>query len=775
MGQFGIGQAVRRTEDVRFITGKGRYTDDEADPRQAYAVFLRSPHAHARIESIAIDAAKRAPGVLAVYTGADIAAAKLGTIQCVAPLKNRDGSNYFNPGRPLLAQGKVRHVGDPVALVIAESVNAAKDAAELIEVDYAPLAAVIDPAAAVAAGAPALWDEAPGNVALDWSLGDARPVEAAFAKAAKIVALDLAINRTVVAPLEPRAILAAFDPATERYTLNIGTQGAFGMRSTVAQHLGIKDAQLRVITRDVGGSFGMKTFDFPENTLLPWAAKRLGRPIKWTSERQEAFLADTQGREQKVHAELALDQDGHFLAVRAETLANMGAYLSQFSVFVATMAGFRLLTGAYRIPAAAIRVRTVFTNTVWVDAYRGAGRPECSYIIERLVDAAARDTGLGRDEIRRRNLVPPSAMPYATPLIAVYDSGDFPANLELGLKAADWAGFERRRAEARARGKLLGLGISYYMEVTAAMPQEKADIQFLPTGRVRLGVGTGPSGQGHATAFAQILADRLGIDLDRIDFVTGDTDALSQGGGTGGAKSLLLAGTAIVDGAEKIIAKGKTLAGHFLEAAEGDIEFRDGRFAIAGTDRAIDILELAAKTRAAKTLPAGLPATLDDAGLSTGNKNTFPNGTHLCEIEIDEETGAARILRYTVVDDFGVLVNPLIVEGQIHGGIAQGAGQVLLEDAHFDPASGQLLSGSFQDYAMPRADDFSGFDVTFHNVPCATNLLGIKGAGEAGTVGALGATMNAVMDALSPLGITQLDLPATPQRLWAAIQKAKAG
>ena len=775
MGQFGIGQAVRRTEDVRFITGKGRYTDDEADPRQAYAVFLRSPHAHARIESIAIDAAKRAPGVLAVYTGADIAAAKLGTIQCVAPLKNRDGSNYFNPGRPLLAQGKVRHVGDPVALVIAESVNAAKDAAELIEVDYAPLAAVIDPAAAVAAGAPALWDEAPGNVALDWSLGDARPVEAAFAKAAKIVALDLAINRTVVAPLEPRAILAAYDPATERYTLNIGTQGAFGMRSTVAQHLGIKDAQLRVITRDVGGSFGMKTFDFPENTLLPWAAKRLGRPIKWTSERQEAFLADTQGREQKVHAELALDQDGHFLAVRAETLANMGAYLSQFSVFVATMAGFRLLTGAYRIPAAAIRVRTVFTNTVWVDAYRGAGRPECSYIIERLVDAAARETGLGRDEIRRRNLVPPSAMPYATPLIAVYDSGDFPANLELGLKAADWAGFERRRAEARARGKLLGLGISYYMEVTAAMPQEKADIQFLPTGRVRLGVGTGPSGQGHATAFAQILADRLGIDLDRIDFVTGDTDALSQGGGTGGAKSLLLAGTAIVDGAEKIIAKGKTLAGHFLEAAEGDIEFRDGRFAIAGTDRAIDILELAAKTRAVKTLPAGLPATLDDAGLSTGNKNTFPNGTHLCEIEIDEETGAARILRYTVVDDFGVLVNPLIVEGQIHGGIAQGAGQVLLEDAHFDPGSGQLLSGSFQDYAMPRADDFSGFDVTFHNVPCATNLLGIKGAGEAGTVGALGATMNAVMDALSPLGITQLDLPATPQRLWAAIQKAKAG
>ena len=774
MGQFGIGQAVRRTEDVRFITGKGRYADDETNPRQAYAVFLRSPHAHARIRSIATDAARRAPGVLAIYTGADVAAAGLGTIKCVAPLKNRDGSNYFNPGRPLLAQGKVRHVGDPVALVIAETVNAAKDAAELIEVDYETLQAVIDPAAAVAQNAPALWDEAPGNVALDWGLGDPRPVEQAFAKAAKIVKIDLAINRTIVAPIEPRAILASYDPQTERYTLHIGTQGAFGMRSTVAQHLGIKDDKLRVVTRDVGGSFGMKTFDFPENTLLPWAAKQLGRPVKWTSERQEAFLADTQGREQKVHAELALDKDARFLAVRAETLANMGAYLSHFSVFVATMAGFRLLTGAYRIPAATIRVRTVFTNTVWVDAYRGAGRPECSYIIERLVDAAARETGLGRDEIRRRNLVPPSAMPYATPLIAVYDSGDFPANLELGLKAADWAGFERRRAEARARGKLLGLGISYYMEVTAAMPQEKADISFTPTGRVRLGVGTGPSGQGHATAFAQILADRLGIDLDTIDYVTGDTDALSQGGGTGGAKSLLLAGTAIVDGAEKIIAKGKKLAGHFLEAAESDIEFRDGRFAIAGTDRAIDILELAAKARDAKRLPAGAPASLDEAGLSTGNKNTFPNGAHLCEIEIDEETGATRILRYTVVDDFGVLVNPLIVEGQIHGGIAQGAGQVLLENAHFDPGSGQLLSGSFQDYAMPRADDFPNLSVAFHNVPCATNVLGIKGAGEAGTVGALGATMNAVMDALAPLMITQLDLPASPQKLWQAIRRAKA-
>jgi len=774
MGQFGIGQAVRRKEDVRFITGAGHYVDDARRSRQAYAAFLRSPHAHARIRSLDLAAARRAPGVIAVYASAEIAAAGLGTIKCVAPLKNRDGSNYFNPGRPLLASGKVRHVGDPVALVIAETPDAAKDAVELIAVDYEPLPAVIDPAEAVKPDAVMVWDEAPGNVALDWALGDPKPVEQAFAGAARVVRLDLAINRVAVVPIEPRGILASYDPESDRFTLEIGTQGAFGMRSTVAQHLGIKEDKLRVITRDVGGSFGMKTFDYPENTLLPWAAKQLGRPIKWTSDRQEAFLTDTQGREQKVHAELALDKDARFLAVRAETLANMGAYLSHFSVFVATMAGFRLLTGAYRIPAAHIHVRTVFTNTVWVDAYRGAGRPECSYIIERLVDAAARETGLGRDEIRRRNLVPPSAMPHATPLIAVYDSGDFPGNLEEGLKRAEFAGFETRRAEARKRGKLLGLGISYYMEVTAAMPQEKADIRFLPTGRARLGIGTGPSGQGHETAFAQILADRLGLDLDRIDFVTGDTDALSQGGGTGGAKSLLLAGTAVADGAERIIAKGKKLAGHFLEAAESDIEFKDGRFSIAGTDRALDIIELAARTREAKKLPEGLASSLDDAGLSTGNKNTFPNGAHLCELEIDEETGVTRILRYTVVDDFGTLVNPLIVEGQIHGGIVQGAGQVLIEDACYDRGSGQLLTGSFMDYAMPRAADFPGFAVAFQGVPCATNVLGIKGAGEAGTVGALGATMNAILDALAPLGIKSLDLPATPLRLWQAIRGAKA-
>ena len=457
MGQFGIGQAVRRREDVRFITGTGRYVDDDARPDRLTPPSCARRMRMRKINGIDTAAAKRAPGVLAIYTGADVEAAGLGSIKCVAPLKNRDGTNFFNPGRPLLATNKVRHVGDPVALVIADSLVAAKDALDLIEVDYAELPAVVDPAEAVKPGAPALWDEQPSNVALDWGLGDRNKTRrGAFAKAARIVKLDLAINRVMVAPLEPRGILAEYDPKTERYTLHIGTQGAFGMRNTVAQHLGVKDDKVRVITGDVGGSFGMKTFDFPENTLLPWAAKQLGRPVKWLSDRQESFLTDTQGREQKVHAELALDKDGHFLAVRADTLANIGAYLSHFSVFVATMAGFRLLTGAYRIPAAHVHVRTVMTNTVWVDAYRGAGRPECSYIIERLVDAAARETGLGRDEIRRRNLVRASDMPWQTPLLVAYDSGDFPANLERALDAADFAGFEARREEARSSRQASG-------------------------------------------------------------------------------------------------------------------------------------------------------------------------------------------------------------------------------------------------------------------------------------------------------------------------------
>ena len=772
MGQFGIGQAVRRKEDVRFVTGRGAYTDDGNRPGQAHAVFLRSPHAHARIKRIDTAAARRASGVLAIFTGADVARAKLGLIRCVVPLKNRDGSAYANPGRPLLAQERVRHVGEAVAMVVAETVAAAKDAAELIEVEYEPLPVVIEPAAAVRPGAPQLFDAAPNNVAMDWELGDAKAVAAAFANAARVVTLDLSISRSIVTPIEPRGAIGEFDKGSGRYTVEVGTQGVFTARATIAKSLAVPEDRLRVVTRDVGGSFGMKGFDYPEHALVPWAAAQVGRPVKWISERQEAFLSDTQGREQQVHAELALDKDARFLAIRVENFANVGAYLSYFSLLIPTVAGLRLLTGAYRIPAAYAHVRAVFTNTVWVDAYRGAGRPETAYVLERLVDRAARETGLAPEEIRRRNFVPPEAMPYQTPMIVRYDSGDFPLNLDTALAAADRPGFAARRAEAQRHGKLRGMGIAYYMEVTANMPPEKADIRFIADGRVQMGIGTGPSGQGHETAFAQILEDRLGLSFDRIDFVFGDSDRLAQGGGTGGAKTLMLAGTALVDAAEKIIAKGKRLAGHFLEAAESDIEFRDGIFTIAGTDRSIAILDLARRAREAKGLPEGVPASLDEIGTSSADKNTFPNGCHICEVEIDPETGATEICRYTVADDFGRIVNPMIVEGQIQGGVVQGAGQALFEGARYDGDSGQLLTGSLMDYAMPRAGDYPAIAITFNEVPCTTNVLGIKGAGEAGSVGSLAATMNAVLDALARANVAHIDMPATPSRIWAALKAA---
>jgi aerobic carbon-monoxide dehydrogenase large subunit len=773
MGQFGIGQAVRRKEDVRFVTGRGQFTDDISRPGEAHAYFLRSPHAHARILGIDAAAARRAPGVLAVYTHADVAAAGLGVIRFALPLKNRDGSACANPGRPLLATYRVRHVGDPVAMVVAESLAAAKDAAELIAVEYQELPAVVDPVAAARPGAPALFDAVPNNVALDWGLGNEAAANEAFAKAARVVSLDLAINRIVVNALEPRSVVGDFDPASGRYTVRLGTQGAFGARAILARMLAVGEDKVHVVTPDVGGSFGMKGFNYPEHTLVPWAARQLGRPVKWTSDRQESFFSDTQGREQRVHGALALDAGGRFLAIKVETHANVGAYLSHFSLMIPTIAGFRLLTGAYRIPAAYVNVKTVVTNTVWVDAYRGAGRPETAYILERLVDRAARELGIPADEIRRRNFIPASAMPYASPMGVTYDSGDFARVLERALSEADWAGFPARRAEALRRGRRRGIGLAYYMEVTANAPKEKADIRFTEDGRVFMGVGAGPSGQGHETALAQILEDRLGIPFDKIDFVCGDTDALSQGSGTGGAKTLMLAGTALFDAAEKIIAKGKKLAGHVLEAAEADIEFADGVFRIAGTDRAIRILDLAARVRRATDLPEGVPNTLDDSGLSTSDKNTFPNGAHICEVEVDPETGAVAVCRYRVLDDFGRVVNPLIVAGQIHGGVVQGLGQALMEEGVFDAESGQLLAGSWMDYAMPRAGDMPEIAVAFENVLCTTNALGIKGAGEAGSVGSLAAVMNALEDALASLGVRQLDMPATPRRVWEAIERAR--
>ena len=774
MGQFGIGQAVRRKEDVRFVTGTGRYTDDIERPNQVWAHFVRSPHAHARLGRVDVSAARAAPGVLAVYTAADVAAAGLDVIKAAPMIKNRDGSDHANPGRTHLAGDKVRHVGDPVVMIVAESRTAAEDAAELVEIDYQPLDAVVDARAALAPGAPLVDDGVPGNLALDWELGDRAATDAAFAKAAKTASVDLFINRIVVASIEPRGILAEYDEKTGRYLVHMGTQGVFGMRRTIAKNLKVPEERVRVVTPDVGGSFGMKGFDYPEYALVPWAARLVGRPVKWTSTRQEAFQSDTQGREQRVKAEMAMDADGRFLAIRCETAANLGAYISFYAPLIATVAGFRLLTGAYRIPAAYVNVKAALTNTNWIDAYRGAGRPEVSYIVERLVDAAARAAGLSPAEIRRRNFVPADAMPYKTPCLVVYDSGDFQKNLELALEKADHSGFPARRAAARARGRLAGIGISHYMEVTANGPQEAADIRFEANGRVTMRIGCGPSGQGHETAFAQILEDRLGLPFESIDFVFGDSDDLKQGSGTGGVKTLMLAGTALLDVSDKIIEKGRKLAGHLLEAAEADIEFRDGAFAIAGTDRRIPILELARRARETAGLPEEFANGLDETGFSTSAVNTFPNGCHVCEVEIDEETGAVEVVRYSLVDDFGLVMNPLILEGQIHGGIMQGLGQALMEDAVFDPESGQLLSGSFMDYAMPRAGDIARrIDIGFNNVPCRTNALGIKGAGEARTVGALGAVMNAVVDALSEVGITHIDMPASPLRVWQALRAAR--
>jgi len=772
VGQFGIGQSVRRKEDIRLVTGNGRYADDYRRATDAHAVFVRSPHAHARIRKVDMGAASTGPGVLGAFAYADVKAANLGLIKCMAPIKNSNGTDPFNPGRTLLASDRVRHVGDPVAMIVAETLAQAKDAAELVSVDYEPLPVMMDPVAAAKPGGVTLYDDRQDNVALDWSLGDPRPVEDAFAKAKKVVATEIAINRVVIAPMEPRAVVGEYDAAAGQYTVHLGTQGVHSVRRAIAGTLGVPEDKVRVISDDVGGSFGMKGFGFPEHFLVPWAAKMVGRPVRWNSDRQEAFVTDTQGREQRVHVELALDENARFLAIRAEVFANMGAYLSQFSLFIPTIAGSRLLTGAYAIPAATTRIRCVLTNTNWVDAYRGAGRPEQAYVVERLVDTAARELGISPDELRRRNFVPRAAMPWKTPVMATFDSGDFLANMDLAIERSGWKDFATRRAESRKRGRLRGIGMSYYMEVTAA-GAEAAEIRFEPDGRVFLGIGAGPSGQGHETAFPQVVEEKLGIPYDKIDLVFGDTDRVKSGTGTGGARSLLVAGTAIFDASQKIIAKGRKLAGHFLEAAEQDIEFHEGSFTIAGTDRAIHIMDLAKRAREATNLPEGLPATLDETGNCTNNANTFPNGCHVCELEIDEDTGGVDILRYTVVDDMGLVVNPMIVMGQIHGGIVQGVGQALMEDTVFD-SGGQLLSGSFTDYAMPRADNFPNFDIEFNNVPCTTNVMGIKGAGEAGSVGSLASVMNAVIDALSPYRIRHMDMPATPLKIWKAIHEAKA-
>ena len=728
--------------------------------------------------SAAVDtgAAAAADGVLAVYTGADVAAAGLGTLPCIADafvaLTRPDGSPACYPPNPMLPSDRVRHVGEAVVMVVAETLAAAQDAAELVRVDYDPLPAVVDATKAREADAPQIWPEAPGNLSCVWAQGNAAATEAAFQAAAHTVEIELVNNRVVVNTIEPRGALGLYGPASERYTLHINSQHVHGARAVIAGILGIGEDRLRILSHDLGGGFGMKYFTYPEHVLVAWAARKLGRPVRWLCGRIEGFLSDTQARDHITRAALALDADGQILGLRVRTLANLGAYVSNLGPISPTLLYTRMLANAYRTPAIHAEVEGVLTNTVFTDAYRGAGIPESNYVVERLVDKAAAQLGLAPDEIRRRNLIPAAAMPYRVPLDLTYDSGDYARNLDDGLALAGWSGFAERRAEAAARGKLRGIGIAVYVESTVGDPAEHVAIRFRDDGGVSLSAGTRASGQGHVTTYAQLLGDSLGIPFEAIDLIEGDSDDLPGGGGSGGSRSTYMVALAIEDGAAKVIDKGTQVAANILEVAPADIRFADGDFSIAGTDRAIDIMTLAAQAKDPANLPEGMEPGLDANGKTETMEGTFPNGCHICEVEVDPETGALDLVNYAAVNDFGRIVNPVLVDGQVHGGVAQGLGQAVFENCVYDGASGQLLSGSFMDYCLPRADDMPPFALAANGVPTSQNPLGIKGCGEAGAIPAPAAVVNAVLDALRERGVTDIDMPLTPERVWRAIERA---
>jgi carbon-monoxide dehydrogenase large subunit len=773
MTKFGVAQPVRRVEDPRLLKGSGRYTDDIVLPGMLFGAVVRSPHAAARITGIDTTAAKASPGVHAVYTGADLATDKLSPLPCVAPVDNRDGTPMHNKPRPALAHDAVRHVGDPVAFVVADTIEAARDAAELVNVDYDLLPSITDLSVATEPAAPLVWPDVKANTAFDWHIGDKAATDAQFAKATHVTRLTVVNNRIVVSSMEARACIADFDPATDRWALYANTQGGWLVKDLIAAVFNTDKDRFRIITPDVGGGFGMKLFLYPEHVLTCYAAQKLGRPVKWASGRSEAFLCDTQGRDNITLGELAIDSDGKLLALRTLNIANMGAYLNTFAPAIPTGAGTGVLASVYGFKAVYANVLGVFTNTVPVDAYRGAGRPESNYLVERLVSAAARELGIDGVEFRKRNMVLPSAMPYSTPVGKTYDSGDFHRVLGAGVTTMDYAGFAARRAEAAKRGKRRGFGLAYYLEATGGDPTERAEIRFADDGFVDVYVGTQSTGQGHETAYVQLTAAELGIDGEKIRIRQGDTDTIPVGWGTGGARSLYSEGQAILLTASTVITKGKQAAAEELEAAVADIAFADGRFAIVGTDRGIDIMALAATQRRKAASGQGA-VTLDAAEIAPIDTHTFPNGCHMAEVEIDPETGVVTIARYAVADDFGKTVNPLIVRGQVSGGVAQGFGQAVLERTAYDPESGQLLSGSFMDYALPRADDLPDIEVELVEVPCVANPLGVKGAGEAGAVGSPPAIINAIIDALSGDGVTHIDMPATPEVVWKAMAIAKA-
>jgi aerobic carbon-monoxide dehydrogenase large subunit len=773
MTKFGLAQSVRRVEDPRLLIGNGRYTDDIVLPGMLHGIVLRSPHAAAKITRIDTTAAASLPGVKAIYTAADLEADGIAPMPCAAPVQNRDGSDMANPPHPALVGDAVRFAGDAVAFVVAETAAAAHDAAELIAVDYKVEPAIIDLAAAIEPGAALVWPDVAKNIVFDWGLGDEAATDALFAKAAHVTRLTVVNNRVIVASMEGRASIADYDADSGRWTLYANTQGGWLIKNLIGAVFQTDPAKFRVITPDVGGGFGMKAFLYAEHVLTCYAARKLGRPVKWTSDRGEAFLSDTQGRDNVTLGELAIDAEGKFLALRTRNVANMGAYLSTFAPYIPTLAGGAVLSGVYGFQQIYANVLGVFTHTAPVDAYRGAGRPESNYLLERLVDAAARELNIDRAELRRRNMVPASAMPHTTPVGKTYDSGDFAMVLDAALKQMDYAGFAARRAEAARRGKRRGIGLAYYLEVTMGDPTERAEIRFADDGFVDVYVGTQSTGQGHETGYIQLTSQRLGIDGEKIRVRQGDTDTIPTGGGTGGSRSLYSQGQAILTTADTVINKGKQAAAEVLEAAAADITFADGRFSIVGTDRGVDIIALAATQR--QKASAGEQAlTLDAAEVVNVAEHTFPNGCHMAEVEVDPETGVVDIVRYRVCDDFGKTVNPMIVRGQVHGGVAQGVGQALLELASYDVSSGQLLSGSFMDYTMPRANDFPDIEVDLMEVPSVSNPLGVKGAGEAGSVGSPPALINAIIDALSVDGVTHIDMPATPEKVWQALSKKAA-
>jgi aerobic carbon-monoxide dehydrogenase large subunit len=770
--KYGVGQPVRRKEDDTLVRGKGKYTDDFSLPGQAYGWMVRSSHAHGIIKGIDTSAARAMPGVLGVWTGADLASANYNPFICGMPLKSRDGSPLLQTNRMPLATDKVRYVGDPVAFVVAQTAAQARDAAEAVEIDIEALPAVTDAAEAVKPGAPQLYDHIPNNVALDYHYGDAAKVDAAFAGAAHVTKLDIVNTRVAVVSMEPRVALGHYDKATERYTLQVPTQGVSGNKGIIARILNVPPEKVRILTANVGGSFGMKNLNYPEYTCILHAAKALGRPVKWTDERSTSFLSDSQGRSQQIHAELALDAEGKFLAVRLSGYGNLGAFITGVAPGPLSANTSKNLSSVYRTPVISVDIKTVLTNSTHLGAYRGAGRPEANYYMERLIDRAADEMGISRLTLRKRNFIKQAELPYASASGVTYDSGDFAGVFNKALEISDHANFAKRKKESRKNGKLRGIAVGSYLEVTAPPSGELGKITFDPDGGVTLTTGTLDYGQGHATPFSQVLSAQLGVPFEKIRLEQGDSDLVRFGNGTGGSRSITATGQAIVEASAMVVDKGKKAAAHFMEASEADIEFSAGRFTIAGTDRSIGIMELAERMREGK-MPEGTPKSLDVDHATKETVSTFPNGCHVAEVEIDPDTGVTKIVRYAAVNDFGTVVNPMIVAGQLHGGVAQGIGQVLMEEVNYDE-SGQPITGSFMDYAMPRAEDIPSMEIGDHPSPAKSNPLGTKGCGEAGCAGSMVCVVNAVIDALSDYGVKQINMPLTPEKIWRAIQDAKA-